>query len=148
MVIGIAEFLEKVGKLKKTQEKIDAIKYNDSLVLRIILQAAYDPDVKWALPPGVPPYKPNELVDQEHILIKESEKLKYFIVGFYDNLNPLKRETMFVEFLEKLAPKDAELICNIKDKKPIKGITYQHVVEALPGLIPTATSVAPVAIPI
>ena len=148
MVIGIAEFLEKVGKLKKTQEKIDALKHNDSLVLRIILQSAYDPGVKWSLPPGVPPYKPNELTDQEHILIKDCEKLKYFISGFFDNLPSLKRETMFVEFLERLAPKDAELICLIKDKKPIKGITYQHVVESLPGLIPTATSVAPVATPV
>jgi hypothetical protein len=148
MVTGVAEFLEKVGKQKKTQEKIDALKYNDSLVLRIVLQAAYDPSVKWALPPGVPPYKPNELVDQENVLIKDCAKLKYFIAGFYDNLASLKRETMFVEFLERLAPKDAELICLIKDKKPIKGITYQHVVEALPGLIPTATSVAPVATPV
>lgn len=148
MVVGIAEFLEKVGKLKRTQEKVDALKYNDSMVLRIILQAAYDPDVKWALPPGVPPYKPNEIVDQEHVLIKDCEKLKYFIIGFYDTLPSLKRETMFVEFLERLAPKDAELICTIKDKKPIKGITYQHVVEALPGLIPTATSVAPAVAPV
>ena len=148
MVVGVAEFLEKVGKLKRTQEKVDALKYNDSMVLRTILQAAYDPDVKWSLPPGVPPYKPNEIVDQEHVLIKDCEKLKYFIVGFYDNLPSLKRETMFVEFLERLAPKDAELICVIKDKKPIKGITYQHVVEALPGLIPTATSVAPTVAPV
>jgi hypothetical protein len=148
MVIGIAEFLEKVGKLKKTQEKIDALKYNDSVVLRIILQGSYDPDVKWALPAGIPPYKPNDLVDQENVLIKDCEKLRYFIVGFHDNLNQLKRETMFVEFLERLAPKDAELICTIKEKKPIKGITYQHVVEAFPGLIPSATSVAPVVSPV
>lgn len=141
MVIGLAEFLEKVGKLKKTQEKIDAIRYNDSLPLRIILQAAYDPNVKWALPPGTPPYKPNELVDQEHVLIKNCEKLRYYIAGFHDNLNQLKRETMFVEFLENVAPKDAELLCLIKDKKPIKGITLQHVTEALPGLIPNEQTV-------
>ena len=136
MQIGIAEFLEKVGKLKRTQEKIDAIKANDSLVLRIVLQAGYDPSVKWALPEGVPPYKPNDLVDQEHVLIKDCEKLKYFITGFHDNLVDLKRETMFVEFLERVAPKDAEMLCLFKDKKPIKGITIQHVSEALPGLIP------------
>ena len=55
MQIGLAEFLEKVGKLKRTQEKIDAIAANDSLPLRIILQACYDPNVVWALPEGVPP---------------------------------------------------------------------------------------------
>lgn len=135
MVIGVAEFLEKVGKLKRTQEKVDAIKANDSLVLRIVLQSGYDPTVQWALPEGTPPYKPNELVDQEHVLIKDCEKLRYFIKGFHDNLPALKRETMFVEFLERLAPKDAEMICLFKDKKPMKGITLQHVTEALPGLI-------------
>lgn len=136
MVIGVAEFLEKVGKLKRTQEKIDALRANDSLVLRIILQAGYDPSVKWALPEGTPPYKPNELVDQENVLIRDCEKLRYFISGFHDNLPPLKRETMFVEYLERVAPKDAEMLCLFKDKKPMKGITLQHVTEALPGLIP------------
>lgn len=135
MVIGIGEFLDKVGKLKKPQEKIDAIKANDSIQLRIILQAAYDPSVVWALPEGTPPYRPSELVDQEHILIKDCVKLRYFIKGFYDSLNQLKRESMFVEMLERLAPKDAELLCDIKDKKQIKGISYQIVIEALPGLI-------------
>lgn len=135
MVIGVAEFLEKVGKLKRTQEKIDAIRANDSLVLRIVLQSGYDPAVQWALPAGVPPYKPNELVDQENVLIRDCEKLRYFIKGFHDNLPQLKRETMFVEFLERVAPADAEMLCLFKDKKPMKGITLQHVTEALPGLI-------------
>ena len=136
MQIGLGEFLEKVGKLKRTQEKIDAIAANDSLPLRIILQACYDPNVIWMLPPGVPPYKPNDLTDQEHILIKETEKLRYYIKGFYDDLPQLKRETMFVQLLENIAPKDAELLCTIKDKKPIKGITLEHVTKGLPGLIP------------
>jgi hypothetical protein len=141
MVIGMAEFLEKVGKLKKTQEKIDALKANDSFQLRVILQSGYDPNVKWALPPGVPPYKPNDLVDQEHVLLKECEKLTYFIEGFHENLVQMKRETMFVQLLENCAPKDAELLCTLKDKKPIKGITLQHVTEALPGLIPNEQAV-------
>jgi hypothetical protein len=135
MQIGLAEFLEKVGKLKRTQEKIDALAANDSLPLRIIMQACYDPAVVWMLPPGVPPYKPNDLTDQEHVLIKETEKLRYYIKGFYDDLPQLKRETMFVQLLENVAPKDAELLCLIKDKKPIKGITIEHVTKGLPGLI-------------
>ena len=46
MQVSVAEFLEKVSKLKRTQEKVDALKANDSLVLRIILQGAFDPKVK------------------------------------------------------------------------------------------------------
>jgi len=136
MVIGMSEFLQKVAKLKKTQEKIDALKHNDSIQLRIILQGAFDPSVVWLLPPGEPPYKPNELVDQQHVLLKECEKLRYFIKGFHDNLNQTKRETMFVELLERVDPEDAKLLCAIKDKKmPFNGITLQHVKEGLPGLI-------------
>lgn len=136
MQIGLYEFLFKVSKLKKTQEKIDAIKFNDSLPLRIILQGAFDPSVEWLLPEGEPPYRPNDLVDQEHVLIRDIEKLRYFIKGFHDNLNQTKREQMFVELLERVAPDDAKLLVAIKDKKmPFPGITIQHVKEALPGLI-------------
>lgn len=136
MQIGLYEFLFKVSKLKKTQEKIDALKANDSVPLRVILQGAFDPSVVWLLPEGAPPYKPNDLVDQEHVLVKDIEKLRYYIKGFYDNLNQTKRETMFVELLERVAPDDAKLLCAIKDKKmPFPGITLQHVKEGLPGLI-------------
>ena len=124
--VSVAEFLEKVGKLRKTQEKIDALKANDSFVLRVILQGAFDPKVKWLLPEGTPPYKPNELVDQEHILINEARKIQYFVEGFYD-LPTTKREMMFIELLETVAPKDAELLCSIKEKKlPFNGITLDR----------------------
>ena len=135
MVIGIAEFLDKVGKLKRTQEKVDALKHNDSFPLRIILQSGYDPQVIWNLPEGDPPYKPNDLVDQEHVLIKEADKLRYFIKWFRDDIAPQKRESMFIEFLERISPADAEMLLLLKAKKPLKGITLQHVKEALPGLI-------------
>ena len=136
MQIGLYEFLEKVSKLKRTQEKIDALKHNDSIPLRIIMQGAFDPSVEWLLPPGEPPYTPSDYPDQQHILIKECEKLRYFIKGFHDNLSQTKREAMFVEMLERVDPGDAKLLCAIKDKKlPFNGITLNHVKEGLPGLI-------------
>lgn len=137
MQVGLCEFLLKVSKLKRTQEKIDALRANDSLPLRVILQGAFDPSVEWMLPEGEPPYRPNELVDQQHVLIRDIEKLRYFVKGFYDNLAQPKRESMFVELLERVDPEDAKLLVAIKDKKlPFNGITLQHVTEGLPGLIP------------
>ena len=110
MQVSVSEFLEKVGKLKRTQEKVDALKANDSYVLRVILQGAFDPTVKWVLPEGEPPYKPNDLTDQEHVLINEARKILYFVEGFYDNLTTNKREQMFIELLERVDPKDAKLL--------------------------------------
>jgi hypothetical protein len=136
MRVGVAEFLEKVSKLKKKEEKVEALKFNDSFVLRTILQAAFDPRVKFNLPPGVPPFKKSELVDQENVLIKDARKLVYFVEGG-PNLKPLKRETMFIEFLESLAPADADMILSIKEKKlPWKSITEDVVREAFPDLLP------------
>jgi hypothetical protein len=136
MQVSVAEFLEKVSKLKKTQEKIDAIKANDSLILRVILQGAFDPKVEFLLPPGEPPYKPNDLTDQEGVLIREARMIQYFVKGFHDDLPQTKREQMFISLLENVDPKDAKLLCSIKEKKlPFKGITLQHVTEGLPGLI-------------
>jgi len=136
MQVSVAEFLEKVSKLKRTQEKIDAIKANDSFVLRVILQAVFDPKVEFLLPEGEPPYKPNDLVDLEHVLIREARMMQYFVKGFHDDLPQNKREQMFVSLLENVDPKDAKLLCAVKDKKlPYKGITIQHVTEGLPGLI-------------
>jgi hypothetical protein len=136
MQVSVAEFLEKVGKLKRTQEKIDALKANDSFVLRAVLQAAFDPKVEFLLPEGEPPYKPNDLVDLEHVLVREARMIQYFVKGFHDDLPQNKREQMFISLLENVDPKDAKLLCAIKDKKlPFKGITLQHVTEGLPGLI-------------
>ena len=67
---------------------------------------------------------------------REAEKLRYFVEGFYPDLNQNKREMMFIEMLERVDPLDAKLLVAIKDKKmPFPGITIQHVKEALPGLI-------------
>lgn len=134
-VISTYELLEKIGKLRKTEPKIEALRKNDSYILRVVLQGVFDPNVKWLLPPGIPPYTPNELVDLEHVLINEAKTILYFIEGFYD-IPDMKREMMFIELLEKVDKKDAELLCAIKDKKlPFPGITIKHVTEAFPGMI-------------
>jgi hypothetical protein len=136
MQVGVAEFLEKVSKLKKNQEKVEALKHNDSFVLRTILQGAFDERVKWLLPPGEPPYKPNELTDQESVLIRECRKMVYFVEGGHPGLKQIKREQLFIELLENVTPADAKLLCAIKEKKlPFKGITEAIVREAFPDFL-------------
>jgi hypothetical protein len=136
MQVSLSEFLKKVSELKTKKHKVEALRLNDSVPLRIILQGAFDPSVVWLLPPGTPPYKPTRLHDQEHILIARCTKLRYFIKGWYDNLKQNKRESLFIEMLETVDKNDAELLCAIKDKKfPYEGITAEIVKEALPNLI-------------
>ena len=134
--IGVAEFLENVSKFKKREEKVKTLRENDHFAIKTILQGAFDPRVKWLLPEGDPPYTPSVLVDQENVLIHDVRKLVHFIEGGNPNLKQLKRESMFVEMLETIAPADAKLLCAVKEKKlPWKGITADIVAEAYPGLI-------------
>lgn len=134
--VGIAEFLEGLAKVKKREDKVTILKENDHFAIRTILQAAFDDRIKWLLPEGVPPYRVNDLHDQENVLVHDCRKLIYFVEGGSPNLKQLKREAMFIELLETVAPKDAALLCAIKDKKfPYKGITADIVKEAYPGLI-------------
>lgn len=136
MRLGIAEILKKVSEVKKREEKIEMLRKYDSPVLRYILQLAYDPKIQWKLPEGKPPYKPAEFLDQESRLYQEARRLYLFLEGGNDNLKPIKREMLFINLLESLAPADAELLCEVKEKRlPHKNITPELVKEAFPGIL-------------
>lgn len=136
MKLGIAEILERVSKTTKKEEKIEILRKNDSSAIRTVLKYALDPEIKWALPEGDPPYKPCQFLDQENMLYSEARRLYLFIEGGNPNLNKVKREALFIQLIESIAPADAKLICAAKDKKiPYKGITVKLINEAYPGLI-------------
>lgn len=136
MKLGIAEILDKVSKASTKEEKIDLLRKNDSSAIRTVLKYALDPEIKWALPKGDPPYKVCQYLDQENMLYSEARRLYLFIEGGNPNLNKVKRETLFINLLESIAPADAKLLCSAKEKKiPYKGITIKLINEAYPGLI-------------
>jgi hypothetical protein len=135
MNLGISEIIEKVSKLKTDAEKIKELRANTTPALKTILQGAFDPRIIWLLPDGNPPYKPNDLVDQEGSLYTEHRKLYLFIQGGNINLTQTRRETLFIEMLEIVAPDDAKLLLAIKDKTlPFVGLTKEIVQQAYPGL--------------
>jgi len=134
MRLGIAEVLKMVSEQKTKEEKINVFRKNDSTALRTVLKYALDPTVKWALPPGVPPYKPAPYLDQQSMLYQEAKRLYLFVEGGNPNLTPLKRETLFIGLLESIDPEDAKVLLSAKEKK-LKGVTAAIVNEAFPGLI-------------
>ena len=70
-------------------------------------------------------------------LRKEWTKLYNFVRGGNDQLNSLRRETMFIQILEGLHPLDAEILCLVKDKKLYDKykITKANVTEAYPDIV-------------
>lgn len=136
MRTSISEILARTAKLP-ANERVACLQQHDCMPLRVILQYALDPRIEWLLPQGTPPYKPCEHLDQHGNLYREIRKLHNFIKGGgHPDMHPLKRETLFVQFIEALDPEDAKLICSVKDKKiPYKGINAKLVNSAFPGLV-------------
>jgi hypothetical protein len=136
MKLGVAEILEQASKMKKDQERIAWLKHNNSVVLETVLRGAFDSSIKWQLPEGDPPYKPNDLVDQQNQLYNECRKMYLFIEGGSPNLKQTRRESLFIELLETIDSKDAQLLLSVKNKKlPYKNITPELVNKAFPGIL-------------
>ena len=67
----------------------------------------------------------------------EINKLDYYTDPSPHDLPMLKREGMFVALLERLDPKDAEILLAVKDRKlSYKGLSYKLVKDTWPELLP------------
>lgn len=136
MRLGIAETLTKASKLSKNQEKIDFLRANYHPALGTVVKYTLDPNVKFNLPEGAPPFKKNDIPGQETRLYSEVRKLYLFLEGCTKKINKIKREALFIELLENVDPNDADLLIAMKDKKwPFKNLSIKLVKEAYPGLI-------------
>ena len=129
------EILTKVNNAKDKSLKIRVLKDNDSVSLRQILKGAFDPNIKWDLPEGTPPYKENDApAGTEHTLLaSETKRLWHFVVGADTKLSKTKKETMFIQILEGLHADDAKLMIAVKEKSlnlRYKGLTDAVVKEA------------------
>ena len=138
MAISLVTIFADVAKAKNKKEKKEVLlKHGNNGALREILKYTYDPNIKFLLPPGNPPYK--SVVDETEnptYLYGLVRKLYLFIEGGNPNLKSQRREYLFIELLESVHHKEAELLLQMKDKKlKCNGLTYNLVKETFPKLI-------------
>ena len=137
MQLLMNEVLQKVSNAKTKAQKIKLLRDLNSPALRAVLIANFDESVISMLPEGDVPYKPNDAPEEtEHTkLIQEYRKLYLFFKGGA-NISQARRETLFIQLLEGLHAKEAEVLTLIKDKKIGKRwkITRQCVEEAFPEI--------------
>jgi len=112
---------------------------NESNPLKDLLKYAFHPDIKFALPSGAPPYKTIGSPDEYNptYLYPNIRKFYLYIEGGHDGLTQLRREQLFVQMLESLHPKEAEVVIQVKDKKlNYRGLTYKLVKTTFPEILP------------
>ena len=139
MALSIPIIFEDIAKAKTITERKEILLEHESGPLKELLKYAFHPDIKFLLPAGAPPYKtvgsPAEY--NPTYLYPNIRKLYLFVAGGNEGLTPLRREQLFVQMLEELHPKEAEVILQVKDKKlKYRGLTYKIVKSTFPDLIP------------
>jgi len=136
--LGVAEILKKISDLSNENDRQNSLATcADNTVLVMSLKYLFDPNIVFDLPEGDPPYKPTDFLDQESSYYTDFRRMYLFIKGGNPNLTAMKREILFVQFIEGLDKQDAKLVLAIKDKKsPYPGITYDLVYRTFPGLLP------------
>jgi hypothetical protein len=132
------EILEEAGKLKSGKAKGAFLLENDCLALRDVLKGSYDDTITFfLLPKGSPPYEVNE--NPTSTLMDKTNVFKYFVDGGPGKEVPsIRRERMFIDLLESIHPKDAEIVIWMKDKdmaKKYNGLTKNLCVTTWKGLI-------------
>ena len=134
----IHEVLELVSKQRTKAKKVDVLReYRDDSLTAILIWN-FDETVESAIPPGDVPFKSNDVpVGTDHTsLRREWRQLYHFVKGGNSSLSGLRRETMFIQMLEGLHPKEAEIVCLTKDKRLTESykLSYDVVKEAYPDI--------------
>ena len=158
------EVLELASKQRSAAKKVEVLqKYEDDSI-KAILIFNFDDSVISMLPPGEVPY--GDIGDQsvysgtlsENIakemaggesatgqdmdgrsktsLRREWKSLYNYVKGGNDSLTSVRREMMFINLLRGLHPKEAELMCLVKDKALTTKykITIDNVKKAYPDI--------------
>ena len=131
----ISEIFTKINNAKDKPKKIEVLRKYNTPGMRMILKGAFDPKIKWDLPEGTPPYIENEApAGTEHTFLEvEAKRLYNFAVGGNDQLNKIRKETLFIQMLEGLHASEAKVLIDVKNKslnKTYKGLTSDMVKEA------------------
>ena len=147
MKYGIAEIFERADKAPTKEEKIMILRQEYCKPMREILTAAYDKRVTWLLPEGPVEYKPAGFPDLQSMLYQQTRMLYLYVAIDGHPQSPIsqfKREVSFIQFLESLDPKDANLMMHVKDGKlPYETLTPELIYETFPGLLLPKTASAP-----
>jgi hypothetical protein len=160
----VYEVFELVSKQRSKAKKIEILKNYGHISLKCIFIWNFDESVVSLLPEGDVPYgdaddqsifsgslsdniakeaKGGESATGQDLdgrgktsLRREYQNLYHFVRGGNDSLTSIRRETMFINMLRGLHPKEAEVLILIKDKRLTDKykITLEIVKEAYPEI--------------
>ena len=132
------EILELASEQKTDAKKVAILKEYECDILKSLFIWNFDDSVISLLPEGKVPYKPNEnpLGTDHSSLRREQRNLYLFVKGGNDSISTIRRETIFIQMLEGLHPKEADIVIAVKDKnlEDMYDVPFEVVEEAYPDI--------------
>lgn len=131
-VTTLYSILKKANDFKQEKRRLDYLKSNERFELITVLQGNFNKKINFKFPEGAPPYKPKEdpvELDKKHFNFAPC-------VNFQSH--QWERESKFINILQSVDAKDAEIIIAMKDKKlseMFPKITYETVKQLWPQLL-------------
>lgn len=113
-------------------------KYGAVHPYNMILSLNFNDNVEVNVPEGVPPYKQDETQHPDTYqttLSQQINRVKSIIKGRSENIPRLQRESIFIQVLEGIPPKEAEVLVFAKDgalTELYPTITFEFVAEHFP----------------
>ncbi len=136
---SFTEMFNEVDKAPSKEAKIATLHKYSGKNLKTFLGYVFDSNIKWLIPVGTPPYTKSE--DDPSTLRgriwQDFRLMQHFTsAGPYPHMKQGKREDLFISFLQSIDPKDAELLCFVKDnrKLPQKTVNRALIKAAFPLL--------------
>ena len=141
----VHELLEAVDAERVKAKKFEILRTHGEDSFKMTMIWNFDESVVSMLPEGSVPYQPVESDVQanrekglpQRSTIRNSARQFYrFVKGGDDQLNKIKRESIFINILETLPPPEAEILVLVKDKalNTKYNITKELVAEAYPEI--------------
>ena len=161
----VFEVLELASKQRTNAKKVEVLKTYEHDSIKVIFVWNFDDSVISLLPDGEVPYGNadeqsvysgtlSENLKREALggesatgqdldgrgrtsLRKEYQNLYHYVKGGNNSLTTIRREMMFINLLQGLHPKEAELLVLVKDKKLTDKykISFENVKEAYPDIV-------------
>ena len=132
------EILELVTEQKTDAKKVAILQEYECDILKSLFIWNFDDSIISLLPEGKVPYKANEnpLGTDHSSLRREQRNLYMFVKGGNDALSTIRRETIFIQMLEGLHPKEADIIVAVKDGdlEDMYDVPFEVVEEAYPDI--------------
>ena len=135
--LSLGEVVEKLKEAKTKNERVKLLKENDCAALRGIIRMNFDSSLVLSLPKGRPPYRKLDVPNGfgETTLKASASGWYVFVKELSPNLRQSKRESIFIQLLESLDQREAEILLSAKDRELDLGITKKVVSEVFPDLI-------------